>query len=109
MAKEVLTATVILLRLSDRIFSITLDQSSSYPDKDSSSIALQPLVADCCQSSSSPSFRFPSSYDSGSGGDHIVSHLGRSNHVAVCNYCGKVYSRKYGLKVHISYIGYKVV
>lgn len=31
----------------------------------------------------------------------LVSHLGRSKHGHVCIYCGKVYSRKYGLKIHI--------
>lgn len=31
----------------------------------------------------------------------LVSHLGRSKHGHVCIYCGKIYSRKYGLKIHI--------
>jgi hypothetical protein len=31
----------------------------------------------------------------------IVSHLGRSKHCHICIYCGKIYSRKYGLTIHI--------
>lgn len=38
----------------------------------------------------------------------LVSHLGRSKHGHVCIYCGKIYSRKYGLKIHIrTHTGYK--
>jgi DNA-directed RNA polymerase subunit RPC12/RpoP len=38
----------------------------------------------------------------------IVSHLGRSKHGHICIYCGKIYSRKYGLKIHIrTHTGYK--
>ena len=33
----------------------------------------------------------------------LVSHLGRSKNGHVCIYCGKIYSRKYGLKIHIRY------
>lgn len=31
----------------------------------------------------------------------IVSNLGKSKQGHLCIYCGKVYSRKYGLKIHI--------
>ena len=33
--------------------------------------------------------------------ESLVGHLARSKHGHVCIYCGKVYSRKYGLKIHI--------
>lgn len=33
----------------------------------------------------------------------IVSNLGHSDQGHLCIYCGKVYSRKYGLKIHIRY------
>jgi len=36
----------------------------------------------------------------------IVSNLGHSDQGHLCIYCGKVYSRKYGLKIHIRYILY---
>jgi hypothetical protein len=31
----------------------------------------------------------------------LVSNLGRSKQGHLCIYCGKIYSRKYGLKIHI--------
>lgn len=31
----------------------------------------------------------------------LASNLGKSKHGHVCIYCGKIYSRKYGLKIHI--------
>lgn len=34
----------------------------------------------------------------------IVSNLGHSEQGHLCIYCGKVYSRKYGLKIHIRYL-----
>lgn len=34
----------------------------------------------------------------------IVSNLGKSKQGHLCIYCGKVYSRKYGLKIHIRYV-----
>lgn len=34
----------------------------------------------------------------------IVSNLGHSDQGHLCIYCGKVYSRKYGLKIHIRYV-----
>lgn len=34
----------------------------------------------------------------------LVSNLGRSNQGHLCLYCGKLYSRKYGLKIHIRYV-----
>lgn len=34
----------------------------------------------------------------------LVSNLGRSKQGHLCIYCGKIYSRKYGLKIHIRYI-----
>lgn len=34
----------------------------------------------------------------------IVSNLGHSDQGHLCIYCGKVYSRKYGLKIHIRYL-----
>lgn len=38
----------------------------------------------------------------------IVSNLGKSNQGHLCIYCGKCYSRKYGLKIHIrTHTGYK--
>ncbi|XP_076753425.1 PR/SET domain 13 [Xylocopa sonorina] len=38
----------------------------------------------------------------------IVSNLGKSKQGHLCIYCGKVYSRKYGLKIHIrTHTGYK--
>ncbi|XP_063229113.1 zinc finger protein 846 [Bacillus rossius redtenbacheri] len=38
----------------------------------------------------------------------LVSNLGRSRQGHLCIYCGKVYSRKYGLKIHIrTHTGYK--
>ncbi|XP_024939206.1 zinc finger protein 362 isoform X2 [Cephus cinctus] len=38
----------------------------------------------------------------------IVSNLGKSKRGHLCIYCGKVYSRKYGLKIHIrTHTGYK--
>ncbi|XP_050719527.1 PR domain zinc finger protein 13-like [Eriocheir sinensis] len=38
----------------------------------------------------------------------LVSNLGRSRGGHLCLYCGKVYSRKYGLKIHIrTHTGYK--
>ncbi|XP_034950564.1 zinc finger protein 728 [Chelonus insularis] len=38
----------------------------------------------------------------------IVSNLGKSNKGHVCFYCGKIYSRKYGLKIHVrTHTGYK--
>ncbi|XP_026467270.1 PR domain zinc finger protein 13-like [Ctenocephalides felis] len=38
----------------------------------------------------------------------IVSNLGKSNKGHLCLYCGKVYSRKYGLKIHIrTHTGFK--
>ena len=33
--------------------------------------------------------------------ESLVSNLGRSKHGHICIYCGKIYSRKYGLKIHI--------
>jgi hypothetical protein len=33
----------------------------------------------------------------------IVSNLGKSKQGHLCIYCGKIYSRKYGLKIHIRY------
>lgn len=33
----------------------------------------------------------------------LVSNLGRSKQGHLCIYCGKIYSRKYGLKIHIRY------
>lgn len=38
----------------------------------------------------------------------LVSSLGKSRQGHVCLYCGKCYSRKYGLKIHIrTHTGYK--
>ncbi|XP_078039871.1 PR/SET domain 13 [Augochlora pura] len=38
----------------------------------------------------------------------IVSNLGKSKQGHLCLYCGKIYSRKYGLKIHIrTHTGYK--
>nr|XP_053648038.1 PR domain zinc finger protein 13-like [Cherax quadricarinatus] len=38
----------------------------------------------------------------------LVSNLGRSRRGHLCLYCGKLYSRKYGLKIHIrTHTGYK--
>ncbi|KAA0193571.1 hypothetical protein HAZT_HAZT011503 [Hyalella azteca] len=38
----------------------------------------------------------------------FVSNLGRGNGGHMCLYCGKMYSRKYGLKIHIrTHTGYK--
>ncbi|KAI4464960.1 pr domain zinc finger protein [Holotrichia oblita] len=38
----------------------------------------------------------------------LVSSLGKSKHGHICLYCGKRYSRKYGLKIHIrTHTGYK--
>ncbi|XP_023703836.2 zinc finger protein 420 [Cryptotermes secundus] len=38
----------------------------------------------------------------------LVSNLGRSKKGHLCIYCGKIYSRKYGLKIHIrTHTGYK--
>ncbi|KAK7074720.1 PR domain zinc finger protein 13 [Halocaridina rubra] len=38
----------------------------------------------------------------------LVSNLGRSRRGHLCLYCGKIYSRKYGLKIHIrTHTGYK--
>ncbi|XP_011502388.1 PREDICTED: zinc finger protein 672 [Ceratosolen solmsi marchali] len=38
----------------------------------------------------------------------IVSNLGKSKQGHLCIYCGKIYSRKYGLKIHIrTHTGYK--
>ncbi|KAJ9584407.1 hypothetical protein L9F63_021245, partial [Diploptera punctata] len=38
----------------------------------------------------------------------LVSNLGRSKQGHLCIYCGKIYSRKYGLKIHIrTHTGYK--
>lgn len=38
----------------------------------------------------------------------IVSNLGKSNKGHLCLYCGKIYSRKYGLKIHIrTHTGFK--
>ncbi|XP_043269295.1 transcription factor hamlet [Venturia canescens] len=38
----------------------------------------------------------------------LVSNLGKSKQGHLCIYCGKVYSRKYGLKIHIrTHTGYK--
>ncbi|GLG92987.1 Transcription factor hamlet [Gryllus bimaculatus] len=38
----------------------------------------------------------------------LVSNLGTSKHGHLCIYCGKIYSRKYGLKIHIrTHTGYK--
>lgn len=34
----------------------------------------------------------------------IVSNLGKSKQGHLCIYCGKVYSRKYGLKIHIRFV-----
>ncbi|XP_066596958.1 transcription factor hamlet-like [Prorops nasuta] len=40
--------------------------------------------------------------------ESIVSNLGKSKGGHLCLYCGKVYSRKYGLKIHIrTHTGYK--
>ncbi|CAL4068237.1 unnamed protein product, partial [Meganyctiphanes norvegica] len=57
------------------------------------------------------------SHHQGSGGttvdpcaemETLVSNLGRSRRGHLCLYCGKVYSRKYGLKIHIrTHTGYK--
>ncbi|KDR20770.1 PR domain zinc finger protein 13 [Zootermopsis nevadensis] len=38
----------------------------------------------------------------------LVSNLGRSKQGHLCIYCGRLYSRKYGLKIHIrTHTGYK--
>lgn len=38
----------------------------------------------------------------------LVSSLGKSRQGHICLYCGKCYSRKYGLKIHIrTHTGYK--
>jgi uncharacterized Zn-finger protein len=38
----------------------------------------------------------------------MVSNMGRGKGGHLCIYCGKVYSRKYGLKIHIrTHTGYK--
>lgn len=38
----------------------------------------------------------------------LVSSLGKSKHGHICLYCGKCYSRKYGLKIHLrTHTGYK--
>lgn len=34
----------------------------------------------------------------------LVSSLGKSKRGHLCLYCGKLYSRKYGLKIHIRYV-----
>ena len=34
----------------------------------------------------------------------VVSNLGKSKHGHICAYCGKLYSRKYGLKIHLRYV-----
>lgn len=40
--------------------------------------------------------------------ESLVSSLGKSKHGHICLYCGKRYSRKYGLKIHIrTHTGYK--
>lgn len=40
--------------------------------------------------------------------ESFVSNLGKSKEGHVCLYCGKCYSRKYGLKIHIrTHTGYK--
>lgn len=40
--------------------------------------------------------------------ESIVSGLGKSKEGHICLYCGKCYSRKYGLKIHIrTHTGYK--
>ncbi|XP_059470481.1 uncharacterized protein LOC132193675 [Neocloeon triangulifer] len=40
--------------------------------------------------------------------ESLVSSLGKSKKGHVCLYCGKIYSRKYGLKIHIrTHTGYK--
>lgn len=40
--------------------------------------------------------------------ESIVSNLGKTKRGHLCIYCGKVYSRKYGLKIHIrTHTGYK--
>lgn len=36
----------------------------------------------------------------------IVSNLGKSKQGHLCIYCGKVYSRKYGLKIHIRWVSW---
>lgn len=38
----------------------------------------------------------------------IVSNLGKSKQGHLCIYCGKVYSRKYGLKIHIRWVFWNV-
>lgn len=40
--------------------------------------------------------------------ESFVSNMGKSKEGHVCLYCGKCYSRKYGLKIHIrTHTGYK--
>jgi uncharacterized Zn-finger protein len=40
--------------------------------------------------------------------ESIVSNMGKARNGHVCLYCGKLYSRKYGLKIHIrTHTGYK--
>ena len=47
-------------------------------------------------------------YDGEAQVETLVSGLGKSRQGHVCLYCGKCYSRKYGLKIHIStHTGYK--
>ena len=50
----------------------------------------------------------PSSTDPCAEVETIVSNLGRGRGGHICLYCGKIYSRKYGLKIHIrTHTGYK--
>ena len=40
--------------------------------------------------------------------ESIVSNMGKAKNGHICLYCGKLYSRKYGLKIHIrTHTGYK--
>ncbi|CRK95974.1 CLUMA_CG009415, isoform A [Clunio marinus] len=80
--------------------------------------AFQPVINKCENSSSPPTTAMPMpslspvSHDSALAAaahlETIVSNMGTSKQGHLCIYCGKLYSRKYGLKIHIrTHTGFK--
>ncbi|KRT79955.1 zinc finger protein [Oryctes borbonicus] len=58
--------------------------------------------------SASPPIKLEHRYQNEAQIETLVSSLGKSKHGHICLYCGKRYSRKYGLKIHIrTHTGYK--
>lgn len=69
---------------------------------------LLPSVANAMSSWRLPDFPRDMQYNDEAHIETLVSSLGKSKQGHICLYCGKCYSRKYGLKIHIrTHTGYK--